>query len=129
MTLSASSLNKGKNKSTKVSVNTVEKLVNLVQFGDGGDFEVITGIRVEARDLMACLYGQKKAGSLDVLCEHVFANNKVTSGISPQQKIVLLPSIAYPLQVQHMQTGCKSPHVFSHVKLHISGTIRVKEQV
>ncbi len=76
MTLSASSLNKRKNKYTNVSVNTAEKLVNLVRFGDGGDFEVITGIKVEARDLMACLYGQKKVDSLDVLCEHVFANTK-----------------------------------------------------
>ncbi len=35
-----------------------------------------TGIKDEARDLIICLYGQKKVGSLDVLLEHVFANSK-----------------------------------------------------
>ncbi len=48
---------------------------------------MITGIKDEARDLMACLYGQNKVDSLDVLCEHMFVNNK---------------GDMYPLQVQYM---------------------------
>ncbi len=54
MTLSASSLIKG-NKSIEVSVNNTEKLVNLVRFGDGDDFEVITGIKDEARYIITRL--------------------------------------------------------------------------
>ena len=52
------------------------QMPNLISFGDNGTFTVTSDLIENARCFITSLYGKKSIQSLDLLREHVFANNK-----------------------------------------------------